>query len=183
MAIASAALLAWAGSAGAATVLASGTGPDGHHYLVGAGSAISWNDALGEVTASFPDYHLATITTRRENRFVASLTDGLGFQFWIGGSQRPSEPEPNPSAGWSWITGEPWKYTNWNGGEPNDAQGIEDFAAIYAGSGFWNDEGSAPGLISGYVAEIAPIPVPVVFPAFILALCILGGVARKRRLA
>src|SRR5262245_38901227 len=64
--------------------------------------------------------HLASITSEAENMFVTTrLGDTVGA--WLGGKQLPSSSEP--AGGWRWITGEPWVYTNWDAGEPNNAYG------------------------------------------------------------
>jgi hypothetical protein len=77
--------------------------------------------------------HLATITSAPENDFIHGI---LGAnQAWIGGMQTPGSCEPG--CGWSWITGEPWTYSNWSPGEPNnDLQ--QDFLQIYP-TGAWDD--------------------------------------------
>jgi hypothetical protein len=57
--------------------------------------------------------HLATITSAGENNFVFGLLPSSSpYAFFIGGSR-------NSSGVWSWVTGEPWSYTNWDVGEPN----------------------------------------------------------------
>lgn len=43
-----------------------------------------------------------------------------------------------------WANGSPITYTNWNGGEPNNA-GNEDFVQMIPGSGLWNDLGDFLG--------------------------------------
>ena len=90
---------------------------------------------------------LATITTAQESSFVLGLVKNRPELFvnntwggpWLGAYQ----PNPNGPAnlGWVWVTGEPWIFTNWSGGEPNDAGwqgGRESYLQIY-GSGQWND--------------------------------------------
>ncbi len=47
------------------------------------------------------------------------LLDGELQGMWYGGFQPPGVTPPN--SGWEWVTGEPWDYTNWAPGEPNDA--------------------------------------------------------------
>ena len=75
-----------------------------------------------------------------------------GTTHWIGGYQDHLAPDySEPAGGWRWVTGEPWGYTNWNGGEPNNAGGIEDFLQWYS-SGVWNDLPGA-ATITGYLVE------------------------------
>jgi hypothetical protein len=46
-------------------------------------------------------------------------------RLWLGATQTPNSP--NPAAGWRWVTNEPFIFTNWFDGEPNDCcNGIED---------------------------------------------------------
>jgi hypothetical protein len=61
--------------------------------------------------------HLATITSEAENTFITTqLGDTAGA--WLGGEQLPDSEEP--AGGWQWSTGDPWVYTNWDSGEPNN---------------------------------------------------------------
>src|SRR5687768_4386054 len=69
--------------------------------------------------------HLATITSPEENRFVTThFRPATQFGYWLGGFQLPGILDP--AAGWQWVTGEPFSYTNWLSFdflEPDDAYG------------------------------------------------------------
>jgi len=127
---------------------------DGSYYELFDAAEIPWsdtNDLVGQLSHPICAYpHLATVTTAEEDQFIvgAFSTEAL-FGKWLGGLQSPDGEEP--SGGWGWVTSEPWEYTNWNGGEPNDAGGNEDHLE-YWDNGKWNDEGYLP-LITGYLVE------------------------------
>jgi len=65
---------------------------------------------------------------------------------WLGASYAPSEGR------WQWVTGEPWIYTNWIAGGPDNLQDEEYL--LYWGldhvAPTWND---AHGLAPSYVVE------------------------------
>ena len=94
--------------------------------------------------------HLATITSNEENRWIMENTGVGEDQVWIGGIQEV--PNGGPDSDWRWITGEPWEFTNWNSGEPNDAGEDEFYLIIWDPSGTWNDELSDSNQ-PGYVVE------------------------------
>ncbi len=72
--------------------------------------------------------HLATIASPQENQFIVNhvligANQGNSFDnFFIGGR--------DTGGNWQWITGEPWGYTNWASGEPNN-NGIETALCMY----------------------------------------------------
>ena len=72
--------------------------------------------------------HLVTIGSQEENDFVHGLM-GTG---WIGASDKDEEGT------FAWVTGEPFGYTNWNSGEPNNAGGNENAGKMLE-DGQWND--------------------------------------------
>ncbi|MGQ9487370.1 MAG: PEP-CTERM sorting domain-containing protein [Armatimonadota bacterium] len=89
-----------------------------------------------------------------ENNVITGL---LTLPAWLGGYQPPGEL--NPNANWQWVTGEPWTYTNWYPGQPNDylGPGSEQYLVIYT-NGSWHDypEGTRPS----FVVELNPVPDP-----------------------
>jgi hypothetical protein len=165
---------------------------NGHWYeAVYVEGGISWTDASDAATAA--GGYLATVTSLPEDGFVFGLSVSdprLWFNHtdytigpWLGGYQPPGSPEP--AGGWSWVTGEPFDYTNWASDQPNDTSGGQD-SLIYYGVGndnpqfLWNDTWG-DFLVNGYIVEIIPEPsslLMLVTGAIGLGLC--GRRWRKR---
>ena len=120
---------------------------------------------------------LATINTFDEDVFLHGLiANESAIEYWVGGFQEanvncvPPDPAPEPRCGWKWINGElidpdnntGLNYTNWAPGEPNNTSPGENHLAIgrFPQIG-WNDEGSAPNLIAGYIVEYGDTLAPV----------------------
>ncbi len=177
-------------SASAGVVTTSGSW-GGRTYSVVALAGQTWDSAELDMSSSLGGtYHLATITSQEEHDFVKSLFTGgsIGGTYWLGGFQ--PEHEADPSANWSWVTGETWDYTNWSnlyssdpsGLQPDDYYGLasEQHLAIWSHDYRWNDEGN-PGFVSGYVAETASsVPEPTTL-AIWGTLGALGLIAARRR--
>jgi hypothetical protein len=100
----------------------------GHEYL-GFSPNRSWTEAQYECAAIGGS--LVTITSSAENGFVASILPSKTHN-WIGFSDAGHEGT------WTWATGEPVSFKNWNTGEPNNSGGAENWAEM-VGSGRWND--------------------------------------------
>jgi hypothetical protein len=152
------------------TLVSAATNPEtGHYFEVYRADAIDWatanGNAAGRTCGGVPG-HLATITSSGEEAFVDqfrhdSLSSGLVQpQVWVGGF--------HDGGGWHWVniegpfpgTNDQPAYANWAPGEPNDVGGAEDHLTLgrYDSGGTWvdggwNDEGSAPGSIGGYIVE------------------------------
>lgn len=139
---------------------------NGHAYdAIAATGGISWTDSRAEAGTSALDGcpgYLATLTTMDENQFIVdNLPEALppGRRgYWIGGWQPPESNEP--AGGWTWITGEPLEFTNWNApSEPNNWLGGEDAIHLWDdGLGRWNDLASdetTPGYVIEYDAACA----------------------------
>ena len=86
--------------------------------------------------------HLASITSHYEQEFIESLMrhDNANRRvYWVGGTNDGNEGE------WRWVNGDPFMFTNWAPGEPNNHGGIEHYIVLFtedAGSGLlgqWND--------------------------------------------
>jgi hypothetical protein len=144
---------------------------NGHFYdVITVPGGISWGGAkaLAELLTLGPlSGHLATITSDAEGAFVTSTFDPQvppsTINYWLGGFQ-PVPGLDEPAGGWVWVTGEPFIYTNWQGGEPNDA-GDEEHALLLweqingAGARQWND-GNPSILAPGFVVEFERVSVP-----------------------
>ncbi|NBX33001.1 MAG: hypothetical protein EBR07_09790, partial [Planctomycetes bacterium] len=107
------------------------SGGNGHWYKR-FDTPVLWAEAR-DISASLGGY-LATVPTAAENAFVALID--AGHNCWLGGFQAPDSCENN--CDWQWVTGEPWNWTNWDWGQPDNA-GEEDQLQYWAGSDRWND--------------------------------------------
>jgi hypothetical protein len=149
-------LLAAAASVSAQTV----RGPNGHFYTLVSAPGISWPAAHEAAEASLRNGqpgHLVTITSQEEQDFlVGTFGAGALETKWMGLFQPVPE---DAETGWEWVTGEPFNFTDWSAGEPNNGNygpvfGFESVGLFWAG-GRWND---APplwnyGAGAGYVVE------------------------------
>lgn len=128
---------------------AKATFPDGSVVWNGHAYQVIIDDSFVTWTQAFTDAksrggHLVTVTTAAENTFVVSLAiDAGGWPAsngpWIGAFQ--SDLTHEPDGGWVWVTGEPWSFTFWEDGEPNNQGGNENYAAYLddPNAGQWND--------------------------------------------
>ena len=99
-------------------------GGNGNWYRVAVATRpITWDEA--ERRAEAMGGHLVTITSRAQEDFVLGLiNDDLFWSVpevfgpWIGCAQLDEAREPD--GGWRWVTGEPFLYSNWASGQPND---------------------------------------------------------------
>ena len=110
-------------------------GGNGHWYELQL-SPRTWTAA--RLSAEAERAHLATITSAAENAFIVSLgiaqtPTGSALS---GGMQSGEACEPG--CGWGWITGEPFTYSNWLPGEPNNSSGDEGYLEIRFDQK-WND--------------------------------------------
>ncbi|MGE4103211.1 MAG: lectin-like protein [Pirellulales bacterium] len=151
-------------------------GGNGHLYEeISAPNGIDWFTAKAE--AEKRGGYLATVTSVAENTFIFSKvdssqnwidTDPQQYGPWLGGFQSASGSEP--AGGWSWVTGEPFSYTAWAPGEPNNQGGDEEYLHYFSfntPANTWNDAVGAASM-RGYVVEydtpIPPMRVPTQMP-------------------
>ena len=119
-------------------------------------SSITWFDAKLEAEArthaNFTG-HLATFHSVDEIRFVRVHAGGA-YERWIGGFQPDHCCEPH--AGWAWVTGDPFTYTNWASAEPNGGVSENHIQFWNPNSGQWNDRNGSFGNSNGYVVQFGP---------------------------
>jgi hypothetical protein len=125
-------------AAGPKTQWTAAQGGNGHSYqAVRMPKPLVWEEA--NRLAREMGGHLVTITSKAENDFVFRLVDDDAYWYhgynwrgpWIGAVQPPGIKEP--SAGWTWVTGEPFTYTNWDTGQPNHFNGAPE-NRVYLGN-------------------------------------------------
>ena len=84
---------------------------DGHQYQR-IEVPMAWTEARALCEAL--GGHLATIESKEENEFLYTYFSATTV-CWLGASIEAGQ--------WRWVTGEPFIYQNWAGGEPSDATG------------------------------------------------------------
>jgi hypothetical protein len=162
--------IVFANAVGAVPVQWSG---NGHWYeAVYVSDGIRWDDAklATENVNGCLNGYLATSTSEAENNFIFSLISDPKFWFmgvwpaeysfgpWLGGYQIDKTQEP--AGNWQWVMGDPWSFTNWAEGEPNDNLGQEDYLHFFTNTNpgvltpgpTWNDAPNT-NLLRGYIVE------------------------------
>ena len=130
--------------------------PANGHYYKWVGGVTTWMN--GKAGAEALGGYLATATSSAEQAFLVQSVIPAGNTSCLGGTDEGVENT------WTWITGEPWVYTNWNGGEPNNVNNEDYLAITTSAGGGWNDVVGNTGGMSGYVVEwnadpnIPPLP-------------------------
>ncbi len=118
------------------------------HWYAAFDIHLSWHEAKAHCEAL--GGHLATITSQAEQDFITELADGR--YLYLGASDEIEEDV------WVWITGEPWDFTYWMEGQPNNYGGAEDYLATYDG-GEWvdvDDFGDSFWMPTGFLCEWSP---------------------------
>ncbi len=108
-----------------------------HLYKLVDTATTSWHDAKNYCANQ--GGHLVTISSSDEQQFVNSIAHKI---IWLGGTDEGNEDN------WSWITGEPWNYSNWDVGIPDNCcpQSVcggsgctpQHYLMFYE-NGIWND--------------------------------------------
>lgn len=160
-------------------------GGNGHFYeAIAAPEPITWDVANEAATAA--GGYLVTITSQAENDFVFNLIDEPIYWYpslnlrgpWIGGFQPEGSPEPD--GGWSWITGEPFIYSNWDSGQPSEWNNNNENRIHFGNKAYrtstWNDVPQDFPEVISYVIEVPE-------PGTILLLGMSGLALLRRRRA
>jgi cysteine-rich repeat protein len=103
--------------------------------------------------------HLATISSAAENKIVRSLVNNSK---WLGGFEDVGASTKG-TGNYAWLSGEPFTYTNWGQGEPDQARvrcqsssnlNCYEHCVSMLGDGTWADAGC--DISDGYVCEWEP---------------------------
>ncbi len=140
--------------------------PGNSHWYQRIELPMTWTDA--EAACRALGGHLATVDSAEENRWVHGWF-AQTYVCWLG-AQRGDDGQ------WQWITGEPFTWTNWAGGEPSDTSGEEKYLnfgssrlTFFRKDDTWNDHRNT-GDNSGWwltypLCEWEPPAVPPARPA------------------
>jgi len=139
---------------------------DGHLYdAVAVGGGINWaaaRAAAEALSSGSCQGYLASITSAEENAFILSNFPGVVPSFggssghWIGGYQLLDTTPAD--AGWLWVSGETFGFSDWSAAQPDDGGIFGDEDAIhFLGDGFggvigWDDLNQTEDT-PGYVVE------------------------------
>ena len=150
-------------------------GGNGHWYEgVSAPDGISWLEANEAANAS--GGYLATLTSAEEDQFVAFTVADPDWLWnwdgsvergpWFGGFRTPEECDLSTM---NWVTGEPWSYTRWHSGNPNEdcTSGIQFWN--YSSRTWQDNHDDDPTRANGYIIEYT------VLPGSALGACCLDG--------
>ena len=123
-----------------------GTGTEGvfneHSYKIFE-TRTTWNQAKSMCESE--GGYLATITSSEEQQFIDML-NARDLVLWIGCERNQGVSE------WKWVTDEPFEYTNWASGEPNNYNGNESKGGLYPDR--WNDfNKDSIWDVNGYICE------------------------------
>ena len=103
---------------------------NGNQYLL-TSDILTWPAAQAE--AESLGGNLVTINDRTEETWLRE-TFGNVEQLWIGFNDNETEGQ------FQWSSNQAVTYTNWAVGEPNDFDGVQDFAVLnFGGAGEWDD--------------------------------------------
>lgn len=113
--------------------------------------AMTWNEANAYCASQGGT--LACITSQAEYDKVLAVAEQSGLHvLWLGGQRSGSS--------FSWVSGEPFSYSSWAPGEPNNDGGSENYLALYKVNGVWgwydapNDlSATYPAHTMGFVME------------------------------
>jgi len=109
-------------------------GGNGHWYSI---DSVSTNWSTARDRAASAGGYLASVTSQAEQMLVTRLVGSSFPGTWIGGFQ--SDTNCGANCGWAWVSGEPWSFTAWGPGEPNDYVAGESFLEFYWRLEGWND--------------------------------------------
>ena len=119
-------------------------GGNGHWYAYDMGWK-QWDQAT--VAASLLGAHLATFANAAEESFCVNNAP-FGYDYWLGAKRSTVH------GAFGWVTGEPFAYTNWYAGQPDDLTDASCYRfgeqwleiSIRGSNGYrWNDEGYTCG--------------------------------------
>src|SRR5829696_828056 len=101
------------------------------------------------------------ITSQKENDFI--YNNGVNLSYVVEDGVYIGLNDEAIEGTFVWSNGEQVTYTNWYGGEPNNAFGIEDHVEMLPWDGTWNDMTNYTPLI--FILEFEPSALTISCPS------------------
>jgi hypothetical protein len=120
--------------------------PVNNHFYLFVDENKSWHEARDYCNEQ--GGYLASVQDAAENLFIYSLSKGNS---WLGATDEVVEGH------WIWTSNEPWEYSNWLIGQPDNSEGEEHYLEFF-GNDFpfqWNDANAATDVTRPFVCEWA----------------------------
>ncbi len=114
----------------------------GSHYYKRYDATMGWHQA--KAFCEKKGGYLAVITSSGENAFISTkLVSSSPNEVWLGATDEITEGV------WKWVTNEPWKYSKWALGNPDNAViynqfGVsfdQDYLVMWPQTDVWDDGG------------------------------------------
>ncbi|MFZ5858743.1 MAG: SUMF1/EgtB/PvdO family nonheme iron enzyme [Chloroflexota bacterium] len=121
--------------------------PANQHLYLYMKPELIWPDARNYCAAQ--GGYLATIQNEAENTFVYQILYGYDST-WIGASDEETEGT------WIWANGEPWTYTNWASGQPENYLDKNEDCALFTEESSWHDVSC--NSTNPFICEWEPVP-------------------------
>jgi hypothetical protein len=128
--------------------------PPGQYRLRAGGELEQWafgpavHEPVGQhwyerVNFSWPGYAGSQALCQSRGGYLASISSAQENE-WLwnqlaGGWCMLGATDAGHEGAWTWASGEPWQYTNWRSGEPNDCCLGQDYLAMGDPGGQWDD--------------------------------------------
>ncbi len=179
---------------------------NGHYYELHTFTddwRLNWSEAkefAENLTFKGAQGYLATVTDQSEDDFLWNVLGAEGSFLGAYDESQEVNGQLQHNAVWKWVTNEPFSYTNWLPGEPNnwqddspDTPAKEDYLMYWwsatSNGGRWNDtnlisayliNGNIEYVNQGFVVEYAPVPLPQAVWLFSSGLILMLGRSRLR---
>ena len=120
----------------------------------------SWDQCNAYCPTSYPGATMLCVNNAAENAWIEAQSGGQWY--WIGYTDMPPYGGGKGTKQYGWITGCSSTYTNWasSSGQPDNAYGNDDYAAVYPYDGQWFDFYSQQNFRCGCEYTPAPTTTP-----------------------
>ena len=151
------------------------------YYLL---SPANWTDSQSEALTL--GGNLVTVNDAVENAWLFSTFSGVDKPLWLGLTDQTTE------GNFAWISGEPFSFSNWSSGEPNNGGHfvhdedyvymVESNSSLPLSPGQWNDVPvGGDGILNPVYGVVEIVPEPSIVTLAFIGLCAMIHTRRRPR--